>query len=256
MGSTTLSACAPLASSNGKPISAASTSAAEDPFKSVNFDSYAAGMKEMLSHADRTQCTDYLNKHNGVNLISKGTWIVDETTMRRAREKYVIAELFATSNSSNDLTNIFCEFTYSNTNTLVFNRGYLPSDAPTPVYTIINGQPAAAQPAMTKFKNEKVELSKNEYLILAQHIIGDNRLTKSCVDDFKENMNDPSSFQIAGTWGTTKLSYAVSKPDEIVVVLPIRGKNGYGGLVRSNVGCYYAYDRSAETFAFKFAISL
>jgi len=62
-------------------------------------------------------------------------------------------------------------------------------------------------------------------------------------------MNDPSSFQTAGEWATES-NYRADETSSIAVVLPIRGKNDYGGLVRSDLNCYYAYDRAAESFSF------
>lgn len=67
------------------------------------------------------------------------------------------------------------------------------------------------------------------------------QLKAACVDDFKHKAHDPSSFQIAGEWGLDILNQmSVASGDEKEQIsVPIRARNGYGGLVRARLHCYY-----------------
>jgi hypothetical protein len=86
-------------------------------------------------------------------------------------------------------------------------------------------------------------------------------LRQKCIDQYKTQMNDPSSFQLAGELaasvgqtiiqmevaemerpdpkGGDKLVKGAPSPPIVAFIAPIRGKNAFGGLVLSQMKCIY-----------------
>lgn len=74
----------------------------------------------------------------------------------------------------------------------------------------------------------------------------------SCMDDYKPNMLDPSSFQMAGepylndvytgvSYGTT---WDNGPARRVIYTVRVRGENAYGGLVIGEVHCIYGVSDS------------
>jgi hypothetical protein len=78
---------------------------------------------------------------------------------------------------------------------------------------------------------------------------------RDCIEDFKRNANDPSSFQIAGDWFIDPyLIPSQSHPSDLInVTLPMRAKNAMGGLVKSELHCYYKFDDPSKRLTFDFS---
>ena len=78
-----------------------------------------------------------------------------------------------------------------------------------------------------------------------------------CIGDFKNNMNNPASFQVAGEWFVNEFTLRLSshQPNRVIAGLPIRGKNGYGGLVKQVLYCYYDYDEHNARLDYRHSLS-
>lgn len=82
-------------------------------------------------------------------------------------------------------------------------------------------------------------------------------LKKQCVDNFKRKAHDPASVQIAGDWGVDTLERASlwRGDDEYArISVPVRAKNGYGGLRLGRLYCYYDL-RTDNTLAFNMSLA-
>lgn len=103
---------------------------------------------------------------------------------------------------------------------------------------------ACESPAVRE--QRQAEQSKAPYILPKKDI-------EACAADYKTKMNDPSSFSVAGeayqdsdanklTWNqyNKRVGYAV----------PIRGKNGFGGLVKKTMFCFYSYDEKTKKLDF------
>jgi hypothetical protein len=79
---------------------------------------------------------------------------------------------------------------------------------------------------------------------------------RDCIEDFKRNANDPSSFQIAGDWFIDPyLIPSQSHPSDLInVTLPMRAKNAMGALVKSELHCYYKFDDPSKRLTFDFSL--
>jgi hypothetical protein len=76
----------------------------------------------------------------------------------------------------------------------------------------------------------------------------------ACINAFKQAMNDPSSFQLAGSF--TFMSSVTGGGDPMLIIFnaPIRGKNAMGGLVLQNMVCGFGVNADG-TLALKTATS-
>lgn len=71
-------------------------------------------------------------------------------------------------------------------------------------------------------------------------------LRKQCLDSLVANLNDPDSFKAAGKWFVSSYSAnfhsSFGRPSEVMVLLPFRAKNEFGGLVLQVVACNLVQD--------------
>lgn len=71
---------------------------------------------------------------------------------------------------------------------------------------------------------------------------------QDCINYFKNNMNDPSSLQILG-----HAQYSQMFNGMAVYAIPIRAKNAFGGLIKSEILC--SYSLVGSNFVFHDAIA-
>ncbi len=72
-------------------------------------------------------------------------------------------------------------------------------------------------------------------------------LKDQCISSFKNSMNDPNSFEMAGELTLNRLWISTTygqkwdhlPPRRVVYTAPIRGKNKFGGLVLNEMRCIY-----------------
>lgn len=82
-------------------------------------------------------------------------------------------------------------------------------------------------------------------------------LKQQCVDDFKRKAHDPSSVQIAGEWGVDSLDRASmwrGDTEDARISVPVRAKNGYGGLRLGRLSCFYKL-RENNTLEYNMSIT-
>lgn len=78
-----------------------------------------------------------------------------------------------------------------------------------------------------------------------------------CITDFKRNMHDPSSFELAGPLEVNRIwidtTYGQKwdhlPPRRVVYTARIRGKNKFGGLVLNEMRCIYGVIDTGIVFA-------
>lgn len=76
-------------------------------------------------------------------------------------------------------------------------------------------------------------------IVTARTAFRDDVEGKACIDAFKAGMNDPNSFQMAGTFILDDRMTRMLSNGMIVFTVPVRGKNAMGGLVLKTRACDY-----------------
>lgn len=79
-----------------------------------------------------------------------------------------------------------------------------------------------------------------------------NVLSKSelatCANDYKANMNDPSSFSLVST--KAEKVEGIGVDSAVMYGAKIRGKNKFGGVVLHNMFCTFRYDAAKKKLTF------
>lgn len=81
-----------------------------------------------------------------------------------------------------------------------------------------------------------------------------------CLASFKATMNDPGSLEIAGTFNLNNLASRMMSggtiwpgyPEVIVYSIPVRGRNGFGGLVLRDLWCMFGRTPDAKLILLSF----